>query len=469
MIFIPPCKSTITTVLIGLTLITPLNVCADETKPLTQQLKESAVGKWLSVWGDYGFGITYNQINEKLADYPGINHAIGYSNNIRFGLRSKPVDVLALDISMAYNNVKTVSYRDMSQGYSPAYLAAHTSFPEYYPFVSSTSITEADSLDLYRGYATLEIMDKRLKLTAGRRPVGENSPLSMLQNRDDADERGNPSLLESFHYDGFSLSYAPENLSFLGSHWRVGYGQGYQTGLNQNQDPLYDSQILTMALMPINLDNAKVWFQWLRGFEIYDSVPMTSTLFGNPPSPTDIGSIDWFSAGASGTLKPSYGTLNGFADFGMSVTRPNGNTSPTAGFQGLMAGSFLNPSQPQDQTGYAVYTGIRYDLPTLTKIGFEYNYGSKYWVSSTAGGKTGTRGSVFEPFVIQEINFKPVTSVFQKTFFRAGYQYFDYEYSGSNTWIGAPVKISSINSGMLLLQTPIPHEYKIYGTFEIHF
>ena len=357
----------------------------------------------------------------------------------------------------------------MSQGYSPAYLAAHAAFPDSYPFVSSTSTTETDSLDLYRGYATLEIMDKRLKLTAGRRPMGENVPLSILQNKDDSDNRGNPSLLESFHYDGFSLSYAPENLSFLGSHWRVGYGHGYQAGLNQNQDPLYDSQILTMVLMPVNLDNAKVWFQWLRGFEIYDSVPTTSTLFGNSPSPTDIGSIDWFSAGASGTLKPGYGILNGFADFGMSVTRPNGNTSPIAGFQGLMSGSFLNPSQPQDQTGYAVYTGIRYDLPSLTKIGFEYNYGSKYWISSTAGGKTGTRGSVFEPFVIQEINFKPITSVFQKTFFRAGYQYFDYEYTGSNTWIGAPVKISEINSGMMLLQTPTAHEYKIYGSFEIHF
>jgi hypothetical protein len=442
---------------------------ADDVKPLTKQLNGSKIGKWLSVWGDYGLTVGYNSIKERLTDYPGVDHSMTYDNRVRFGLRSKPADILTLDISLEYASNHTVSYRDMGQGYSSAYLAAHAIDPSAYPLVNSSSAIATDSLDLHRGYATLEIMDKRLKLAAGRRPLGDSSPLSQLQNKDQVDDRGNPSLLETYHYDGFSLSYAPANLSFLGSHWRVGYGHGYQTGLNQIQDALYDSQILTMAIVPVNIDNAKVWFQWMRGFEIYDSPQITNTLFGNTPAPTNLGSIDWLSAGASGSLKLGPGNLHGFADFGMNITQPNTNTSSQAGFQGLMSGAFLAPGQAQDRTGYAVYTGIRYDLPSLTKIGFEYNYGSKYWITSTAGGKTGTRGHVFEPFVMQELDFKPVTSVFQKTFLRAGYQYYDYEYTGSNNWVGAPVSISSISSGSLLLQTARSHEYKIYGAFEIHF
>ncbi|MBV5337545.1 MAG: DUF3373 family protein, partial [Deltaproteobacteria bacterium] len=123
-------------------------------------------------------------------------------------------------------------------------------------------------------------------------------------------------------------------------------------------------------------------------------------------------------------------------------------------------------SRSQDQTGYAVYTGIRYDLPTKTKIGFEYNYGSKSWITSSPVAKAGNRGNVYEPFIIQEINFKPVTSFFQKTFLRAGYQYFEYDSTFSNNWMGVPITMSAINSGML---QPATHSYSVYGAFEVHF
>lgn len=404
---------------------------ADEIKPLTQQLKDSKVGKWLSVWGDYNFTKAHSS---------GSRGAIN-SNSLHLGLRSTPVKPLTLDISMLYSS-------DIG---------------------SMSDLIDDRNFHLDRGYATLNLMDDRLRIAAGRRPLGDSVPLSSLQNKDQADDRGNPSLLETYHYDGFSISYAPENLAFLGSHWRVGYGHGYELGNDGPTDALYDSQILTIALVPVNLDSAKVWFQWLRGFELFDYPVMNNTAFGNTPPQTNLGYIDWLSLGFKGSLKKiGPGDLHGFADFCMSLPHSNGNTSSLAVFQGLLSGQVFAPEDANDDAGYAVYAGIRYDLPTLTKIGFEYNHGSKYWIASAAS-KTGTRGNVYEPFIIQEINLKPVTSIFQKTFFRAGYQYYDYEYTGSNNWIGAPVKISDLTSGMLLLQAPISHSYSVYGSFEVHF
>ncbi|MDY0385000.1 hypothetical protein [Trichlorobacter sp.] len=81
---------------------------ANELKPLTQQLRDSQIGKWLSVWGDYSLVVGYNKLNERLADYPGIDHSMTYDNRVRFGLRSKPLETLTLDISMEYatNNTR---------------------------------------------------------------------------------------------------------------------------------------------------------------------------------------------------------------------------------------------------------------------------------------------------------------------------------------------------------------------------
>ena len=141
-----------------------------------------------------------------------------------------------------------------------------------------------------------------------------------------------------------------------------------------------------------------------------------------------------------------------------------------------MSGEFFAQDlAPKDRTGWAVYTGIRYDLPSNTKIGFEYNYGSKYWQTFAPAAddiwtaKVGTRGQVFEPYIVQELNLKPVSSVFAKTFFRLGYQYYDFQYTGSNNWVGEPKKMSEVKSTDLLMMAPIKEAHNIYGTFEVHF
>ena len=176
-----------------------------------------------------------------------------------------------------------------------------------------------------------------------------------------------------------------------------------------------------------------------------------------------------------GTLKAvGSGDLNWFADAAMSLTHPNNNVSAQFGFQGLLTGAFFQPEAPSSKRGYGFYTGLRYDLPSRTTLGLEYNHGSENWITFAPAAddlwtsKVGVRGNVYEAYVIQELNAKPISSLGAKAYFRLGYQYFDFDFTGSNNWVGAPVRIGDVN-GQFMTLTPLQNAYNVYGTFEVKF
>jgi len=117
---------------------------------------------------------------------------------------------------------------------------------------------------------------------------------------------------------------------------------------------------------------------------------------------------------------------------------------------------------------------MRYDLPSRTKIGVEYNRGSKNWITFAPAAddmwtaKAGARGNVYEAYVIQELDSKPISSFTSKAFFKLGAQYYDFKYTGSNNWVGAPVRIADMN-GQFSALTPLKKAWDIYGTFEVKF
>jgi hypothetical protein len=131
-----------------------------------------------------------------------------------------------------------------------------------------------------------------------------------------------------------------------------------------------------------------------------------------------------------------------FFSWGMNRSHANGNfvRMPINDTISIPLG-LLSVDGTEDQTGWAVFTGIRYTTPFSSlnnpKIGFEYNHGSKYWFSFTQGStevynKLATRGDVFDFYYIQPLN--------KYLFFRTGYTYVDYEYTGSGWHIGQPVE-----------------------------
>jgi hypothetical protein len=333
-------------------------------------------------------------------------------------------------------------------------------------------------LNVDRAYATWSnIADQPVWFSVGRRPSTNGAPTNLKLNNERPGNGGTPALLVDYAFDGMTLGYAPDIDMLPGAYAKICYGRGFDSGFKTSSNSIKDTDMLGIAIIPVDTDPLRVWLQWNRGFDIFDFPVMNNTAaFGNTSPSVNLGNIDWYGAGAMSTLKNvGPGNLNIFTDLGLSVTHPNDTVSANAGFQGLGTGGFLAPEAPKDKTGWAVYAGIRYDLPSKTKIGFEFNHGSKDWITFAPAAddmwtsKVGVRGNVYEPYIIQELNLKPISSYFAKAFFKIGYQYYDFEYTGSNNWVGAPVKISSIQSSDMLLLAPVKSAHDVYATFEVKF
>jgi len=332
-------------------------------------------------------------------------------------------------------------------------------------------------LDVDRAYATWSnIAEQPVWFSVGRRPATNGAPSNLKLNNERPGNGGTPALLVDYAFDGMTIGWAPDIEMLPGAYTKLCYGRGFDSGFKTSTNSVKDTDMLGLAVIPVDTDPLRVWLQWNRGFNIFDFPVMSNSTFGDTAPSTNLGSIDWYGAGAMSTLKNvGPGNLNFFADFGLSITHPNDNVSAQAGFQGLMTGGFMNPEVPDDKTGWAGYAGVRYDLPSKTKLGFEFNHGSKNWITFAPASddmwtsKVGVRGNVYEPYIIQELDLKPISSYFSKAFFKIGYQYYDFEYTGSNNWVGAPVKISSIQPTDMLLLAPVKTAHDVYATFEVKF
>jgi hypothetical protein len=338
--------------------------------------------------------------------------------------------------------------------------------------VPSTSYLSVD-----RAYATWSnIADKEIWFSVGRRPSTNGAPSNLRLNNPRPGNGGTPSMLVDYAFDGMTVGYAPDIDALPGAYGKICYGRGFESGFSKSSsNSLSDTDMVGVALIPIDTDPLRVWLQWNRGMNIFDAPTMNATYFGNTVAKTNLGDIDWFGAGFMSTFKKvGAGDLQVFADWGLSVTHPNQNVSAQFGFQGLMSGAFFDPEAPSSKRGTGVALGVRYDLPSKTKLGFEYNHGSKNWITFAPAAddmwtaKVGTRGDVYEAYVIQELDRTPISSYFSRSFFRLGVQHSRYTYTGSNNWVGAPVKISDVK-GQLMTTTPLESSTNVYATVEVKF
>lgn len=338
--------------------------------------------------------------------------------------------------------------------------------------VPSTSYLNVD-----RVYGTWSnIADQEMWLSIGRRPSTAGAPSNLKVNNPRPGNGGIPSLLVDYAFDGMTLGYAPEIDALPGAYAKLCYGRGFDSGFSTaSGNSLKDTDMLGVAIIPIDTDPLRVWLQWNRGMDIFDAPVMNNTYFGNTAVKANLGDIDWYGVGFMSTFKNvGPGNLHVFGDLGMSVTHPNNNVSAQFGFQGLMTGGFFSPEAPTSKTGTAVALGLRYDLPSRTMFGLEYNHGSKDWITFAPAAddmwttKVGARGDVYEAYMIQEIDRMPISSYFSKAFFRLGVQRYDLKYTGSNNWVGAPVAISEVNGQMMTL-TPLETATNVYATFEVKF
>ncbi len=395
-----------------------------------------------------------------------------YTNKFALDLHAKATQDVTVNVKLdMYKAFGSQSDATTMNGYFADRVGA---FDGTLGHVPSSSLLNVD-----RAYATWSnIAEQPIWFSVGRRPSTDGAPSNLRLNNPRPGVGGTPALLVDYAFDGMTIGYAPDIEMLPGAYTKVCYGRGFDSGIKDSAtNSVKDTDMLGVAVIPVDSDPLRVWLQWNRGFNIFDFPAMNNTIFGNTAPSVNLGSIDWYGIGAMSTLKNiGSGKLNLFADFGMSVTHPNGNVSDNAGFQGLMTGAFFAQDfEPKSKTGWAAIAGIRYDLPSKTKIGFEFNHGSRDWITFAPAAddmwtsKVGVRGNVYEPYVIQELNLKPISSYFSSAFFKIGYQYYDFEYTGSNNWVGAPVKISDIKATDLMLMAPVKKAHDVYATFEVKF
>ncbi len=323
---------------------------------------------------------------------------------------------------------------------------------------TSTHAPEDNTLRVDYAYATVNnIFDAPLWFSIGRRPSTGGIPSNLRANQEKIGTAGIPALLVDYAFDGATIGFAPDIAALPGFYGKLCYGRGFSEGFDHvgnAKDSRKNVEFYGLNVVPFDTDKLHVEVQYDLGKNIFDA-PSDGGVT------TNLGNIHWL----GGVVTAKVANLNVFASAAASKTDPNGNTNP---FGAGLEWDSLHAKE--SHMGNAIYIGGRYDMGR-TKVGAEYNRGSKYWISMVPAsddvwtGKLGTRGSVYEVYVIQELNRKPISKK-GKAFVKLGYQYYKFDYTSSNNWVGSPDDIGTANPQFL---APVKDAQDLYATFEVQF
>jgi hypothetical protein len=310
---------------------------------------------------------------------------------------------------------------------------------------TTSRVPTGDMLRVERAYFVWkDVGGSKFYFSVGRRPSTEGPPLAYRQ---DDPRGGTPSgALINYQFDGATLGYHLTDKITP----RLCYGLGYDSGWGNGQLLSPANRVRSVHFLGANVDlyntdntlvqviAAKAWnvTDGFNGFIVLPNNPLTGDAINAPvimrytPS-TNLGNIFLYGIDAQHEFNKFtlYGSLN------WDSLRPNGQSTPFGGM-----GS--DPFQPtHDHDGWMVYVGGRYKFNhNRTKLGFEYNHGSKYWFNFAQAEddilqpKTSARGNVYEAYLTHRIN--------RRFIFKVDYQRFNYQWSGSGWHLGEPKSLT---------------------------
>lgn len=365
------------------------------------------------------------------------------------------------------------------------------SFKSMYLDGNAGAVPTDDKLHVERAYFVYKNEDATIPwhISFGRRP-SDYGPGK--ENSENAPLGGSPlSHIIQWQFDGASLQFNFENIieALPGSFIKFCYGKGYESGWGSSNamasnnglisnPEIDDVEFLGVIVKFFDNDDYKFWYNYARGMGItdgysgaavmpfaitgqdtnldgsYDEFQFDPNYFGAPSrleASAKVGDMEWHSLLAQGNTFD----FSWFVSAAMSKSHPDGQ-SRAAMYQFMDQDRMLGTTD--SKTGNSIWVGVMTpELPfTGGKLGFEYNQGSKYWVGMTAAeddlaaSKLAVRGKVYEAYYHQPI-------IGERLFLTLGYQHFDYEYTGSGSYLGAPVKVEDATA----LNTMMPVTDKV--------
>ena len=470
-----------------------------EVEKKADDAKEAAGPSWLEIGGDYRgrydflTGKTHDAVTllqalhfmnpavypaDPLASAKTVKNDSLMTNRLGLNLKAKATEDIQVKARLLMYKVWGHDTPDSVTG-SNAFFADKSSI-----FDGNVSHTPSDSiLRVDQAYATWSnIAGQPLWFSIGRRPSTGGAPTNLRQNTVKSGSAGTPGLLIDYAFDGATIGVAPDIAALPGAYAKFCYGKGFDSGFKFNgSSNMSDVNLMGINVVPYDTDNLHLELQVSKAFQMFAGPEFTSLSIAGFSLPNaNLGDITQYGGVVMGKIDSlGIGDLNLFLSAAASHTSPSNNFVGGGAFPqyGLM---WDTATGKQSHTGYGAYAGARYDIKsTGTKLGLEYNYGTKYWITFTPASddmftsKVGTRGSVYEAYAIQEINKTPISKR-GKAFFRLGYQYYDFQYTGSNNWVGAPQKISDLSGIPTATTVPqffhvLKNAQDVYLTFEVMF
>lgn len=355
---------------------------------------------------------------------------------------------------------------------------------------TSSGNTSGDWLRVERAYFDWKnINGSEFYLSIGRRPSTYGPPSHYRENEI---RGGTPSgHLVNFNFDGATLGYNLGEITGIeGQVVRFCYGQGFESQWG-NGEMFGDIVTKDTHLGGFNIDAINDGTNFLQ-FTLFGAKDVNDGFKGTMAFPTQLAGIfaptmyqdmqkfDNFNfvtrvqpsgvigdmyLGGIGFAREEANDIKWFASLGWTRAEPNGNAGM---FGGMLSDAIFEaelnstgteiimvPKTSDDtetKDGYGIYVGVQIPAP-YGKLGLEYNYGSEYWTPFTQaqddpiGSKLATRGHVAEAYYIFDIN--------PKMFIKLAGLYYDYEYTGSGTPVGAPQKIDDVLAGSAYSMLPV--------------
>ncbi|MCG9712991.1 DUF3373 domain-containing protein [Shewanella insulae] len=409
-----------------------------------------------------------------------INNDIFYTTRLRLNLKAK-----------VWDNVNFAGRLSMYKNWGDSTgVQVFDSWRSFTMDGTNSGNTSGDWLRVERAYFDWKnIGGSKTYLSIGRRPSTYGPP---TQYRENEKRGGTPSgHLVNFNFDGLTLGYKLGEITGIdGQVVRFCYGQGFESQWG-NGEMFGDIVTKDTHLGGFNIDAINDGNHFLQ-FTLFGAKDINDGFKGTMAFPTQLagifaptmyqdmqkfsnfnfqtrvqpsGVIGDMYLGGIGYAYESDEDFKAFASFGWTRAEGNGNAGMFGGMLSdavfeaqlnadgseiIMMPSAADEADTKD--GYGIYVGIQVPAP-YGKFGLEYNYGSKYWTPFTQaqddpiGSKLATRGHVAEAYYMFDIN--------PRMFIKLAGLYYDYEYTGSGTPVGAPQKVDDVINGSAYSMLPV--------------